>query len=303
MTLSTDLKIKGVGLAGAGTMGKCMIDRLVAEGYRVAAYDPFPAAQEYAREKGATVVSSPAGLAKQATLILMSLPAPKQVFEVIGGENGLLEALTEEHVVVDTSTVDPETSRKGAEMVAVKGAQYVDAPILGRPSAVGNWLMPAGGSQEAIDYAKPALLTFAKSVVRVGDNGAGNAVKLLNQLMFSVINGVSAEVMALAEKVGVDRKVFYEVVAGSGAATVSGLFRETGSRIAAGNYDNPTFTVELLCKDASLGLEMAKKAGVTPLISGFVQMINENAKGKGLAKKDTSALARVFEEFFSKFEE
>lgn len=300
---STEFKssIETVGLAGVGTMGKCMLDRLMAAGFKVAAYDVFPAASAYAEGKGAAVVASPAELAREAKLIIMSLPAQPQVFDVISGEKGLMDALTEEHVVVDTSTVSPQTSQKGAQMVAAKGAGYVDAPILGRPSAVGNWLLPSGGSEGAIEYATPALLTFAKKVVRVGDTGSGNAVKLLNQLMFSVINCVSTEVMALTGLVGIDKKVFYDVVANSDAATVSGLFRETGRRIVSGEYDNPTFTVELLCKDAGLGIEMSKDAGVTPLIAGYVQMLNENAKGKGLAKQDTSAITKIFEEHFSKF--
>jgi len=303
MISPTELKnnIGTVGLIGVGTMGKCMLDRLIANGFGVAAYDPFPAAQDYAKEKGAKVVANPAEVAKEARLIIMSLPAPKHVFDVISGENGLLGELTDGHVVVDTSTVSPETSKKGAEMVAERGADYVDAPILGRPSAVGNWLLPSGGTEKAIEFAKPALLTFAKNVVRVGDTGSGNAVKLLNQLMFSVINCISTEVMALTEKVGIDKKVFYDVVANSGAATVSGLFKETGRRIVSDEYDNPTFTVELLCKDAALGIQMAKDAGITPLIAGFVQMINENAKGKGLAKQDTSAIVKVFQEHFSEF--
>ncbi|MDR3588840.1 MAG: NAD(P)-dependent oxidoreductase [Negativicutes bacterium] len=303
MTSSTELnkKTETVGLVGVGTMGKCMLERLLAGGFKVAAYDPFPAAQAYAREKGATVAASPAELARTAKLVIMSLPGPGQVFEVIGGENGLLEALTCEHVIVDTSTVSPQTSQQGAQMVAAKGASYVDAPVLGRPSAAGNWLLPSGGGERAIAFASPALLTFAKQVVRVGDIGAGNALKLLNQLMFSVINCVSTEIMALTELVGIDKKVFYEVVANSGAATVSGLFKETARRTVSQEYDDPTFTVELLCKDAALGIQMTKDAGATPLIAGFVQMINENAKAKGLAKQDTSAIIKVFEQHFAKF--
>ncbi|MCC2684161.1 MAG: hypothetical protein K0R75_1060 [Paenibacillaceae bacterium] len=291
-----------IGLVGVGTMGKCMLDRLIHNGFSVVAYDAFPAALEYARDKGAMTVSSPVELATKAKLIIMSLPAAKHVLDVLGGEGGLLEGLTEEHVVVDTSTVSPATSQRGAEIVAAKGASYVDASILGRPSAVGNWLLPAGGSEKAIELATPALLTFAKQVVRVGNVGSGNALKLLNQLMFSVINGVSAEVMALTEAVGIDKKVFYDVVANSDAATVSGLFKETARRIVSEEYDNPTFTIELLCKDADLGIQMAKDVGVTPLIAGFVQMLNENAKGKGLGKQDTSSIAKVFTEHFSKIQ-
>ncbi|MCS7461213.1 NAD(P)-dependent oxidoreductase [Paenibacillus doosanensis] len=303
MLSSADLRVNKVGLIGVGTMGKCMLERLIENGFEVVAFDPFPAAQEFAKEKGAVLASSPAEVASEAKLILMSLPAAKHIFEVISGEKGLIDALTAEHVIVDTSTVSPLTSQNGAEIVAAKGASYVDTSILGRPSAVGNWLLPAGGSEIAIEFATPVLLTFAKKVVRVGDVGAGNALKLLNQLMFSVINGVSAEVMALAKAIGVDKKAFYDVVANSDAATVSGLFKETARRIVLEEYDNPTFTIELLCKDADLGIQMAKDAGVTPLIAGFVQMFNENAKGKGLGKQDTSSIAKVFEEHFKKLEQ
>lgn len=301
---STVLKnnAEAVGIVGVGNMGRLMVERLIENDYKVFCYDPFPKAQEFAKEKGATVVDSPMELADNAKLIIMSLPAPKQVFDVIKGEKGLLESLTPDHVVVDTSTVSPQTSKEGADLVAPKGAKYLDCPVLGRPSAVGKWFLPTGGAQEAIDFAKPALLTFAKDVVRVGDNGAGNALKLLNQLMFSVINGISSEVMALADIVGIDKKVFYDVVTNSGAATVSGLFKETAGRIVEENFDNPTFSVELLCKDAGLGIQMAKEAGITPLIAGFVQMLNENARDKGLAKQDTSSLTKVFEEHYSSIE-
>lgn len=288
-----------VGLIGVGTMGKCMLDRLQNAGYTVAAYDPFPGAQDFVKERGAILATDQADLAAKAKLIIMSLPAPKQVFETL---SAILEKLTSDHIIVDTSTVSPETSKEGSRIVGTKGARYVDAPILGRPSAAGSWLLPAGGSVEAIEYAKPALQTFAKAAIRVGDTGAGNAFKLLNQLMFSVINGISAEVMALTDVMGIDRKVFYDVISNSGAATVSGLFKETAGRIVEDRYDAPTFTIELLCKDAGLGIQMAKEAGVCPLIASFVQSINENAKGKGLAKQDTSSLSKVFRDYYSKID-
>lgn len=299
MTLSTESidKIGTVGLIGVGTMGKCMLDRLLKAGFTVAAYDPFPKAQQYAVEQGALLMNSPTELAEKAKLIIMSLPVAQQVLETI---NTILRALTPDHIIVDTSTVSPETSKEGARLADTKGTRYVDAPILGRPSAAGNWLLPSGGPADAIDQARPALETFARAAVRVGDTGAGNAFKLLNQLMFSVINGISAEVMALADILGVDRKTFYDVVANSGAATVSGLFKETAGRIVDERFDEPTFTIELLCKDAGLGIEMAKNAGVSPMIASFVQNINEDAKNSGLAKQDTSSLYKVFKKYYAK---
>jgi 3-hydroxyisobutyrate dehydrogenase-like beta-hydroxyacid dehydrogenase len=183
-----------------------------------------------------------------------------------------------------------------------EGGSYIDAPVLGRPGIAGDWVLPAGGPEEAIKYVKPVLNTFAKEIIRVGENGSGNSFKLLNQLMFSVINGISTEVMALTGILGIDSKKFYEVICNSGAATVSGLFIETAGRIVEDRFYEPTFTLELLCKDADLGIRMVKNAGAYPLISGFVQNLNENAKGVGLAKQDTSSIFKIFRNYYSKLD-
>lgn len=290
-------KLDIIGLIGVGNMGRCMLDRLLSAGYKTIAYDPSPGAQNYIHTRGSQLMTDALDLAKRSKLIIMSLPASKHVYETI---NLIENCLTCDQVIVDTSTVSPETSKECSLIAGKKGAGYVDSPILGRPSAVGNWLLPCGGSEDAIKFARPALETFAKTVIRVGDNGAGNTIKLLNQLMFSVINGITAEVMALTDIMGIDRETFYNVISNSGAATVSGLFKETAGRIVEGNYGDPTFTIELLCKDADLGIEMVKNAGANPLISGIVQIINENAKGKGLKNQDTSSLYKLYREFYTK---
>lgn len=287
-----------IGVIGIGTMGRCILDKLIEHGYDVVATDKSDSAKEYIKSKGATLLETPLEIAKEAKIIIMSLPTPQVVQAVVGGEDGLLEALTEEHVVIDTSTVAPETSKKAQEIIAAKGAKYVDAPILGRPVAVGNWLMPAGGDNDAIEKVTPVLRTMAKAVVNVGETGSGNALKLLNQLMFSTINAITSEVMSLSEKVGIDKKVFYESVANSGAATVNGLFCEVGKRIVEERYDDPTFTVALLCKDAQLGIDMAKSNGITPVIADYIQMYNLNAR-RGHGNEDTSALVKLFEDIYN----
>lgn len=286
-----------VSLIGVGTMGRHMLERLIGAGYSVSAFDPVPAAQKLVLSKGGTLCETATEAARRAPIVIFSLPMPAHVCSTV---EAIYDVLTPEHILIDTSTVSPQTTRTCAKRAAEKGAGYIDAPVLGRPAAAGKWLLPAGGTEQDIERAQPYLRTFAREVVRVGDSGAGNAFKLLNQLMFSVINGISAEVMALTDVLGIDRKVFFDVIAQSGAATVSGLFKETAVRMVDDHYDEPNFTVELLCKDAGLGIEMAKEVGVSPLIAGFVQSINENAKGVGLAKQDTSAITKVFRGYFSK---
>lgn len=286
--------IEKVGLVGCGRMGKCMLESMLDNGYKVAAYDKFPKAAKSAEEMGAEVSETPEELAKQSSVILMSLPGPAQLSEVLFGEDGLKRGLTSDHVVIDTSTVDPETTRKNAEKIEETGAAYLDCPILGRPSATGKWMLPTGGNDQALEKVKPILLTFASDAVAVGGHGAGNALKLLNQLMFSCINAISSEVMAICEHVGIDKKIFYDTVASSSAATVSGLFREVGKSIVNDGYNVPAFTVDLLLKDAKLALQMAKDADAPSVIAGNVQIYNEIAHAEGLGTQDTSALYKVF---------
>ena len=235
--------IKKAALIGCGRMGCCMLEGLVKAGYEVAAYDRFPAAVERAESLGAQGVSTPAEAARAAKVVLMSLPGLAQLEEVLFGPEGLKEALTAEHVVIDTSTVDPETTRRNAAGVAEAGAAYLDCPVLGRPSAAGKWMLPTGGDGRALEYVRPVLRTFAADAVHVGGPGAGNALKRLNQMMFSCINAISSEVMAICEHVGIDKKVFYDTVASSSAATVSGLFREVGKCIVNEGYSAPAFKI------------------------------------------------------------
>lgn len=290
-----------IGLVGCGRMGKCMLTSMLNGGFQVVAYDKFPAAAESAGAMGAEVAATPAELASRADVILMSLPGPVQLEEVVFGEDGLVSSLTSDHVVIDTSTVDPGTTRSISGRVAEKtGAAYLDCPILGRPSATGKWMLPTGGNPEALEKVKPVLLTFAANAIPVGDSGAGNALKLLNQLMFSCINAISSEVMAICDHVGIDKQVFYNTVASSSAATVSGLFREVGKSIVNDGFETPAFTVDLLIKDAKLGLQMAKDADAPSVIAGTVQMYNEIAHAEGLGNQDTSALYKVFSQHYEK---
>ena len=288
-----------IGLVGCGRMGKCMLKSMKDGGFDVVAYDKFSAAAESAAAMGAEVAATPSDMARRADVIIMSLPGPVQLEEVVFGEDGLIHALTSDHVVVDTSTVDPTTTRSISGRVAEKaGAAYLDCPILGRPSATGKWMLPTGGNAEALSKVKSVLLTFASNAIPVGDSGAGNALKLLNQLMFSCINAISSEVMAICDHVGIDKKVFFDTVGGSSAATVSGLFREVGKSIVDDAFTTPAFTVDLLIKDAKLGLQMAKDANAPSVIAGTVQMYNEIAHAEGLGGQDTSALYKVFSQHY-----
>ena len=292
--------ITKVGLIGCGTMGMCMLNKLLETGYSVCAYDMSPPASKNAENAGARVLASPNEVAINCRVILMSLPGPAQVEDVVFGIDGLFDALTENHIVIDTSTVEPDTTKSVSRRVHEKGVAYLDCPILGRPSAVGKWMLPSGGNLDALDYVRPVLRTFSAQVVHVGESGAGNAIKLLNQMMFSAMNSITAEVLAIADQVGVGRKTFYETVANSEAATVSGLFKEVGQKIVQEDYGHPTFTIDLLIKDTKLALQMAENANAPSVLARTVQVYNQIASANGLGREDTSALYKVYEKHYRK---
>ena len=285
-----------VGVIGVGTMGSRMVERLVKAGYQVYARDIDKRAEENAVRLGAKVLDSPAKVAENAEIVLLSLPLPSDVESVVLGRDGLLSNPGKLKVIVDLSTVDPFTTQKNAAEAKKCGVGYVDAPVLGRPQNCGNWTLPVGGDEKDILQCKEVLSCLAAKIVHVGPSGWGNVVKLLNNMMFGAINSITAEIFAICKKFGMDPKILYETIANSGAATVSNLFKEVGSKIVNGNFE-PVFTVELLHKDMMLGIEMAKRLGVPLFVSQNNQIPNELAKLLGYGKEDTASVIKVYDLF------
>jgi 3-hydroxyisobutyrate dehydrogenase-like beta-hydroxyacid dehydrogenase len=283
-----------VGLIGVGTMGVLAAKSLVEAGYQVWVYDSFPDAVEKALQLGAKKADSPAGVAAETEIILMILPGPPQIKSVVTGKNGLLQGGKPGQTIIDMSTVDPSTTRKMAENAGKMGIDYLDVPILGRPSAHGNWVLPVGGDKNVLERCRPVLSVLGKEIIHVGPLGAGNTLKLLNAMMFSAINAMTAEMMAISQKAGMPPRILFDTIAGSEAATVSGLFKEVGSKIVARDFA-PTFPIDLLVKDNGLAVSMAKDFGAPPVLATAIQTVNELAQAQGLGSEDTSAVVKVYE--------
>lgn len=285
-------------VVGMGTMGQLVVQAWRQQGHRVGVFDVQPQALQQARQLGAQVLDSPAELARQAPVVVIFLPGPAQVTQVVAGPQGLLEGAQPGQILVDMGTTDPATTRRMGQLAAQQGVGYLDAPVLGRPGSVGRWVLPVGGDEALLDRVRPWLLQVAKEVVLVGPLGAGHTLKLLNNLMFGAINAITAEVLAISERAGLDPARLYGTIANSEAATVSGLFRESGRRIVQRDF-TPAFTVDLLCKDNALALQMAREAGVPALLASTVQTLNEWAQATGHGAEDTSAVVKVYEQLLA----
>lgn len=284
-----------IGLVGFGIMGAAIANRLTDHDYSVLVCDASAEAISNAKQLGYGVCETPAEIAELTKVVLMSLPKPEHVQTVVRDpDRGLLAKASIGTIIVDTSTVDPTTSRENADRSEKQGVGYLDCPVLGRPSACGNWTLPTGGSQRHIESVRPILYTFASKVIPVGSSGYGNLVKLLNNLMFGAINSITCEMFALCFHSGMDPKLLFETISNSGAGTVSNLFKELGPKIIDSDF-SPVFSIDNLQKDIQLGIGLAKEFGMELKMSEIVQETNVAAQLAGFGKEDTSAVVKAYE--------
>lgn len=282
--------MKNIGIIGTGVMGLTVAEKIMAAGYGLTTYDASANAAARAGKIGAQVAQTPGEVAQISEIILLFLPGPVEVVDCITSADGLLSTGQPGTIIVDMSTSDPGISEKMANLAKKKGIDFLDAPVLGRPITVGQWALPVGGKQEAIERCKPLFQVFAAHIFHAGVPGAGHKIKLLNQLMFGAINAMTAEMMAIAEKIGIEPRRLFDIITASQAGTISNLFKELGKRVAEGNYEDATFTVDLLVKDIKLAVQMAQENNAPPLLARTIEFINEMSQVQGLGTKDTSIM-------------
>ena len=291
--------MKNIGIIGTGVMGITVAEKIIAAGHNLTVYDLSTEAAGRAKKLGARVAHTPKDVALDSDIVLLFLPGPAEVIDSISSPDGLLSGMQPGSIIVDMSTSDPEVSEKMYSLAEEKGVDFLDAPVLGRPITAGQWALPVGGKKDVIESCKPVFKIFAAHVFHAGPAGTGHKIKLLNQLMFGAINAMTAEMMAIAEKIGIEPRRLFEIITASKAGTVSNLFKELGKRVADGNYDDPTFTVDLLIKDIKLAVQMAKDGNAPPLLARTVEFVNEVSQAQGLGNRDTSIMWTSYRRIWS----
>lgn len=278
------------GLIGLGAMGLGMARNLAAAGYLRAVYNRTGnKAQALATEF--KVIASPTlqALAAQVDVILICVSADSDVLEVI---TALSESIKPGTIVIDMSTVSSATAQKSAALLHAKQAAFLDAPVSGGVEGAknGTLAMMVGGNAAVLDQVLPLLQAMTARIEHLGDTGAGQACKAVNQIMCAGINQAVTEALAFAAAQGLDLDKVIDVV--SGGAAGNWFLAHRGKTMTQGVFQ-PGFKLALHHKDLLICREMAENAAVSsPLteatINDYAQLMQQ-----GFGDEDISALYRL----------
>jgi len=285
-----------IAFLGVGNMGGRMVRRLLAAGFEVAFYDPSDAAAAAVASGGARRAGSPAEAAREADLVLASLPTPAVVEAAIAGEGGVLSSIRPGVTIVDFSTIDPATARRVAQACSAAGANYLDAPVSRGVTGAetGTLVIMAGGDPEVLEAARPVLIHLGSEIVHTGPPGSGQVTKLCNNMLAAINMQALGEVLVFGVKAGVDPATLAKVIGAS-----------TGGSWILNNYlpntvlkgeKKTNFALDLMHKDVWLFLKAADELGLATPVSALAAQTLRIAKGQGRGGSDYSAIIDYFEE-------
>jgi 3-hydroxyisobutyrate dehydrogenase-like beta-hydroxyacid dehydrogenase len=281
-----------VAFLGLGIMGGAMAANLAKAGHEVTVWNRTPGKQI----EGARTANTPAEAAQGAEVVWLCVSDTDAVDNVLFGENGVEQSLTEGMIIADSSTISPSATRKFAERVARKGVQYVDSPVTGSKAGAesGTLLFIIGGDEQAIEKLKPLYAAMGKKMFRMGETGKGQSAKLVMNLQIALIYEGFAEALTLGAKLGVDAETLMPLVQAS--MVRSGVVEYKAPFVLARDF-TANFPLRLMSKDIRLALESAKEARVKLPGLETVEEIYEMAIEDGHADLDYAATLLLLEKW------
>lgn len=283
-----------LGFIGLGMMGSGMVKNLLKAGYSINVFDIDQAKMNLLKGLGASPVTSSKEAAEKSDVIFSSLPDPSTVRKVYLEPGGVMEGTSPGMTLIDMSTVDPETSRSIYKIAVGKNVKYLDAPVSGNPmmAEAGQLIVIVGGDRDAFDECKDLLNVLGPTVHYAGSSGAGNIVKLINNMMGIGNVLVAAEAFVLGVKAGVDGQTLFDIIRVSGGRS---YHLEKGfPRILARNFE-PVFTLDLAKKDLGLAVDMAKNLTVPVPAANLIHQLYSISSSFGIGKENFTTIIKLFE--------
>ena len=285
-----DLKDRKVGFIGLGAMGRGMAAQCAQKGFQLVVCDVRPEPVEYLVSLGASSAETAADVASQCSIIVTVLPSGREVEEVVMGADGLFDHAEPGTLVLDLSTVEPETTDKLHSEAAARGFRAVDAPIgrLAWHAERGESLFMVGGEREDFNEIRPLLEAMGTTIHYCGPGGAGTRTKLVNNYLAIVSCQLNAEALALSQRFGLDLETTLEVIHGT-TATNGQLKVNWPNKVLAGDTE-PGFTIDLAHKDLTLIVGAANSGRVPVPVAAAAREAFSSARARGYGGADFSAM-------------
>ncbi|MDC0364740.1 3-hydroxyisobutyrate dehydrogenase [Candidatus Pelagibacter sp.] len=289
-----------IAFIGVGNMGLPMAENLMKSGKKIRVFDVSIKTIKIAKEKKLDVVKNLNELVTtDVTTVITMLPEGKHSKEVFLGDNGIINKVSKDCLLIDCSTIDIQTSKEIGKKATEKGIKMIDAPVsggvMGAQKATLNIMV--GGTKEAYDLALPLLKIMGKNIFHAGDLGSGNGAKICNNMSLGIAMIAASESLMLAKRLNIDIKKVHEIMKNASGNSwpisvyppLPGLIEGTPS---SNNY-RPGFSAGMMNKDLKLANQCAKSVDAdTPLGKMALEIYDKFCK-EGNEEKDFSAISKV----------
>lgn len=277
---------------GLGVMGFPMAGHLQKAGHSVTVYNRnAEKSAKWVATYGGASGATPREAAAGADIVLMCVGNDNDVRSVVYGDSGALAGMNAGAVLVDHTTASAELARELDAAAKAQGKGFIDAPVSGGQAGAENGKLGimCGGDQATFDGAKDVLNVYAKALVRIGDAGAGQLTKMVNQICIAGLVQALSEGLAFAQKAGIDAKLVLEVI--SKGAAQSWQMENRGNTMVDGKFDFG-FAVDWMRKDLGICLDEAKRNGARLPVTALVDQLYADVQQMGGGRLDTSSLIK-----------
>ncbi|MCY4090459.1 MAG: NAD(P)-dependent oxidoreductase [Caldilineaceae bacterium] len=283
-----------VGFVGLGIMGQGMARNLLKAGYSVRVWNRTSSRMDPLIEAGAAAGASPADVAANCDIIAVCVSDTPDVEEVVLGKNGILSGVQAGALVIDFSTISPQATIDIAGKLSAKGVKMLDAPVSGGSEGAANGTLSImiGGDEDQVERARGLFEAMGNTITHVGKQGAGQTVKLVNQILVVGNCLAMCEALIFAQAGGVDLERCLNAVTGGAAG--SWMLANRGPQIIDRDW-RPGFTINLQQKDVRLIMQEADALGVPVLLSGQVFSLYRTLQQAGLGEEGNHALVKALE--------
>lgn len=287
--------MKTIGFAGLGLMGKEMSKRLKDGGYTLKIWNRTPENMQGLFDSSVEQCSSPKELAEKTDIVITMVTNSAASEEVSCGKNGILEGAHPGLILVDMSSIEPDTSRAIAEKAKEKNIPMLDAPVTGNPRVAkeGRLGIMVGGPEDIFKECVPIFEKLGIKIVYAGENGTGTTLKLINNIILGDTIMACAEALVLAAKAGINPQRLIDITSVGGART--GAMETRGHRMI--NHDFSThFSASNMYKDLSSAINLAEKYKVTLPSTCISREILRATLAQGKGELDSCIVVTILEE-------